>query len=67
MSFNRRPPLGALQRRLAHGLAEAVAALVKIVPELLFRDEAVQVAVEFEEQLADRGLVDRRVGKQFFK
>ena len=67
MSFNRRPPLGALQRRLAHGLAQPVAALVKIVPELLLRDETVQVAVEFEEELSDGRLVDRRVREQLLE
>ena len=37
--LDRRPPLGALQRRLAHGLAQFIAALVKIFPELLLRDD----------------------------
>ena len=46
--LDRRPPLGALQRRLAHGLAQFIAALVKIFPEFLLRDEAVQISVQFE-------------------
>ena len=65
--LDRRPPLGALQRRLAHGLAQFIAALVKIVPELLLRDEAVEVAVELEEELADGGLVDAGTGEQLLE
>ena len=65
--LDRRPPLGALQRRLAHGLAQFVAALVKIFPEFLLRDEAVEVAVELEEQLSDGGLVDAGTGEQLLE
>ena len=65
--LDRRPPLGALQRRLAHGLAQFIAALVKIFPEFLLRDEAVEVAVELEEELSDGGLVDAGTGEQLLE